>query len=331
MGADTLQVLFTVDTEFWPQNPGFGSTLTRDRLNPERDFSRDILGKVRGGEFGVPYQIQLLREHGLRGVFFVESLAASIVGPELLAETVSLLLQGGQSVELHVHTEWLAVRPNELLPGRQGQHIRHFTVEDQTALLTVARDNLRRAGAPEIRAFRAGNYGANWDTLRALAAAGIAYDTSHNAAWIGYTCDMPTVEPLLRAEKRHEVWELPVSCFEDWPGHLRPAQVTACSSAEMIRALRSARRAGWRQFVIVFHSHELLNARRDGPNPIVLRRFHDLCRFLGENRDEFPTTTFSELTESDLVGDPGPALAIRSAPWLTAWRMGEQLAQRLRS
>ena len=323
-----LQVLFTVDTEFWPAEPGFRTRLTRGRLDPQRDFRRDILGEVRGGDFGVPYQIRTLAAHGLRGSYFVESLAAGVVGPETLERTVSMLVGAGHEVQLHLHTEWLAVEPNEILPGRTGQHIRQFTFEEQCALLARGRDNLRAAGAPSVIAYRAGNFGASWETVRAVGAVGLTHDSSHNIAWVGRACDMPTPEPLLQAERRDGVWEVPVSWFEDWPGHVRPAQVTACSSAEMIHAMRAARSAGWRTFVIVFHSHELLNARRDGPNAVVIRRFHDLCRFLGENRDDFPTTTFADLRDDDLAA--GRELTpLRSAPWRTAWRMGEQLAQRL--
>jgi hypothetical protein len=323
-----LRVLFTVDTEFWPADPGFQSRLTRDLLHPEREFRRDILGEVQGGDFGVPYQIRTLREHRLTGSYFVESLAASVVGPETLERTVAMLVKEDHEVQLHLHTEWLAVEPNEILPGHAGQHIRQFTFEAQCSLLARARDNLRAAGAPSVTAFRAGNFGASWDTVRAVGAVGLTHDTSHNAAWLGRSCNMPTAASLLQPERRGEVWEVPVSWFEDWPGHVRPAQVTACSSSEMIHALRAARSAGWRTFVIVFHSHELLNARRDGPNPVVIRRFHDLCRFLGENRDSFPTATFSSLREDDLALERAVA-PIRSAPWRTALRMGEQLAQRL--
>jgi hypothetical protein len=326
-----LRVLITVDTEFWPQDPGFASRLRREDLNPDRDFRRDTLGEVAGGSFGVPHQLDVLERHGLRAVYFVEALAASVVGMDPLRRTVDMVREAGQSVELHLHTEWLLAEPNEILPGRTWQHIHQFTYEEQRTLLALGRDNLVEAGSAPPTAYRAGNFGASWETVRAVAAVGLRYDSSLNAVWVGQSCAMPSDRPIVQPERREGAWEIPVSCFEDWPGHLRPAQVTACSSGEMIHAMRAARAAGWRTFVIVFHSHEMLNARRNGPNPIVIRRFHRLCRFLDEHRDDYPTTTFADLTPADLEGSPVASEPIRSAIWRTAWRWGEQLAQRFAS
>jgi hypothetical protein len=60
-----------------------------------------------------------------------------------------------------------------------------------------------------------------------------------------------------------EVYEYPVSAFEDWPGHfLRPAQLTAASYGELANALSAAERSGWESFVIVSHSFELLGRMR---------------------------------------------------------------------
>jgi hypothetical protein len=50
-------------------------------------------------------------------------------------------------------------------------------------------------------AFRAGSYGANFDTLRALARNGILYDSSHNTCYLGYTCEMRTPNLLLQPKK----------------------------------------------------------------------------------------------------------------------------------
>ena len=46
-------------------------------------------------------------------------------------------------------------------------------------------ENLRECGAGEVKAFRAGNYGANWETLRVLGENGIHYDSSHNIDFLG--------------------------------------------------------------------------------------------------------------------------------------------------
>jgi hypothetical protein len=323
-----VRVLITIDTEFWPENPDFAGPIRRDELNPERELRRDIYGITPRGTFGLEYQLNLFREHRLRAVYFVESLSASVVGPEPLRGVVSSIQASGQEAQLHIHTEWLKVDPNSILPGRTGQHMHQFTFEEQRGLLSLGRDNLVAAGARSVTAYRAGNYGASWETLRALASIGIRFDSSHNAGHLGGACDMPTESPLVQPALRHGVWELPVSCFEDWPGHCRHAQVSACSTGEMTHALLEAWRCGWYCFVIVTHSNELLNQRKDGPNPVTGERIRQLCKFLDAHRDKFETVTFADLDPENFPIGIERAPPIRSNPLRTAWRMGEQLAQR---
>jgi hypothetical protein len=325
---DRLRVLLTVDTEFWPSRPDFTARLTRDLLRPEEEFRRDILGETPRGAFGVPFQLELLGAHGLRGVYFVEALAASVVGPETLRRTVELIQGAGQEVALHLHTEWLRVEPNRILPGRRGANIRDFTLEEQRALLGRAKANLIAAGAKTPTAYRAGNFGANWDTLRALRDLDIRFDSSYNASLLGRACDMPGPVAHLHAFQRDGLWEIPVSCYEDRPGRLRHVQVGACSFPELVHALDQAWRRGWRHFVVVSHSNELLSHRRDGPNRIVVDRFRRLCEHLAAHRDRFETIWFSQIEVAGVrESDEGPG-PFRSDLWLTAWRVGEQLVQR---
>lgn len=322
-----MKVFLTVDTEFWPRDPWLGGGVRREALDLRRCIQRDIYGETKRGAFGVPFQMELLRSHGLRGVFFVEALFASVVDPEPLREIVALIQDAGHEVQLHVHTEWLNVEATPILPGRRGLHIRNFTFEDQRTLLAMGRDNLRAASARALCAYRAGNFGANRDTLRALASIGIPFDTSHNAAFLTSSCHIATDAPLRQPALIDGVWEIPVACFEDLPGNARPAQIGACSAAELRHALLGAWRAGWPYFVIVTHSNELLNRRGDGPNPIVLKRYREFCRFLDENRDKFESATFEKLDPATVPIHDTPE-PIRSSAFRTAYRVGEQVVQR---
>lgn len=324
-----LRVYITIDTEFWPSAPDFHTGVRHEDLVPEREVRRDVFGVTPRGEFGIGRQLDLFREHGLEATFFVESLCASVVGFGPLEQVVRPIVAAGQDVQLHIHTEWLKVTPNTILPNRTGQHIRSFTLEEQQLLLALARDNLEAAGAPRINSFRAGNFGANWDTLRALAAIGLTFDSSYNPGHLGRACDMPGPALLHQPAAVHGMWEVPVSTFEELPGRFRHAQIGAASIGEMRHALLEAHRLGWEHFVILTHSNEFLNARRDGPNRIALARLEWLCRFLGENRDRFPTATFGGLDPKEMAGaSPNGTRPIRSNAVRTAIRMGEQLAQR---
>jgi len=324
-----LDVLITVDTEVWPRSPG-GARWDGSGLRAH--LRRDIYGESAGGAYGLPYQMEVLNAHGLKAVFLVESLFADVVGEAPLREIVELVQQAGHEVQLHVHSEWLEWGAGSLLPGRTGQNLADFTEGEQVAILARGLENLRRAGAGDVCAFRAGNYGANFDTLRALARVGIPFDTSYNPCYLRAECGLRTATPLVQPRRIEGVCEVPISFFTDYPGHYRHAQLCSCSFGEMRLALERAWRGGWRTFVIVSHSFELLGRDRDGipagPDRIVIGRFEKLCRFLAANRGRFRTAGFSDLDPAGLV-DPTPAPEVRSNLLATTLRCGEQLVRRL--
>ena len=297
--VEMLNVFITVDTEVYPLLSDWRVT------GLAGDISRDIDGQTREGDFGLRYQLQLLNEYGLKAVFFVESLFASSVGLEPLRRIVNLIQQEGHEVQLHVHPEWLEHIPSSVWGGQRFSTIREFSEEDQTRLISLALSNLRACGAGNINAFRAGDYAANFDTLRALARNGVAFDTSYNYCHLPADFQMASGQPLLQPACIPDVCEFPVSFFSDWPGHNRHAQVTACSYAELTNALMQASERHWFSFVIVLHSMELLMDRRrrlDRPRAdrILIRRFRRLCEFLASHRDKFRTATFGEFSAGDI-------------------------------
>ncbi len=179
----------------------------------------------------------------------------------------------------------------------------------------------------------AGNYGANLDTLRALARLGIALDTSYNAYYLDSQCELRMPELLLQPRQIDGVWEIPISCFQDWPGHYRHAQLCACTFSEMKESLLSAWRAGWKSFVIVSHGFELIRRRKQIalpplPDHFVRRRFERLCGFLAEHRDKFRTRGFSDIEPQTLAASP-EVKPLRSPMRRTAGRYVEQLVRRM--
>ncbi len=321
-----LEVLITVDTEAWPTGPDLSWPSFLE------DVRQDIYGVTPQGEFGIRFQIDLLNGYGLKASFLVESLFAEVIGQGPLREVVEVIQEGGHEVQLHLHTEWLEKMTNSILPGRTGKNMRDFTEDEQTILIARGLENLRGSGARNVCAFRAGNFGANWDTLRALARNGLLYDTSHNTCYLNSACDMPTKEPFLQPKEIDGIYEFPVSFFQDVWRHYRPAHITACSSSEMEYALLEAWKRGWRSFVIVSHSFELIHrlrkeSKRVVPDRIAVKRFERLCWFLARNKDKFCTTMFSKLVFND-IHTCRPTRPIRSNLFRTGRRYSEQLFRR---
>jgi hypothetical protein len=322
-----LNVFFTVDTEAWPLHPDW-----RERRMAD-DIRRDIDGLTPAGEFGIGYQMKVLGDHGLKGVFFIESLFACAVGIEPLRRIVDAVKEAGHDVQLHIHTEWLKWMPEPILAGRTGRNMKDFTEEEQSLIVARAAENLRAAGARRVCAFRAGNYGADFDTLRALARNGISFDSSHNTCYLDSDCGMRTPGLLMQPTRINGVQEFPVSFFRDRPNHFRHAQLCAVSAREMRNALTDAWRHDWGSFVIVSHGFEMLRRRKQVmkpalPDRIVIRRFESLCRFLADNRHKFRTATFADI-DPEQVAEMVPAEPLRSGARHAAWRFVEQFARRV--
>src|SRR3546814_13046992 len=105
-----------------------------------------------------------------------------------MAEGVRSGVARGHEVERNIHAEWLGFARFNPVGKLDGRSIGDFPLPAQKKLIGLARDILVSAGAPEPTAFRAGNFGANDDTLRALAALGFRFASSFNPAWAGRGC-----------------------------------------------------------------------------------------------------------------------------------------------
>lgn len=324
----TMYVYYTIDTEFWPQNPH-----DPDFAGAADDFQRDVLGVTRDGEFGIRYQMDALEAEGLKGVFFLEALHALRLGDGFLREMVELVQTRGHEAALHIHPEWLGWMDEHPLGGRTSRVMKNFSAADQRWMVGRAIRLMLDCGARRVVTFRAGNYGADRNTLRALAAEGVEYDSSYNIAFLGKQCGIDVEGPLTRPRKIEGVIEAPISFVQDYPGHYRPMQIMAASFAEMRAALDHAERRGFPSFVFVSHGFELIRTRvehRGGAqvDGIVRRRFDELIKYLGRNKDRYQVTTFAETVPERLLRPLPDERPVHGSAWRTSGRIFEQLLRR---
>jgi hypothetical protein len=319
-----LDVFLTVDVEVWCN--GWEDL---DAKFPAA-FRRYIYGPTSKGDYGLPYQLRQLRNYGLTGVFFVESLFSTRFGPEPLAEILGLIREEDHEIQLHLHTEWVDESNRPLLDNVscKRQYLRYFSLEEQTILIQAGVQLIESAGAPRVNAFRAGGFGFNRDTLRALNANQITFDSSYNASMLGQDSGVNPERPLVEPMECEGVYEYPMTVFNGGLGGLRHAQLTACSYQEMEGLLWQSLESERKAFVILSHNFELLNPAMDRPDEIVIERFHKLCSFLDRHRDCFRVRGFHGLMPVSVPLQPAP---LTSPVWKTGFRIIEQgLLRRLR-
>ena len=299
------RVLLTIDTE-----------LFLGRYTVDGDWRDNFALSVEPAGVGLTWQLGQLARHGLKAVFFVDPMPALVYGIDPIREMVEPILAAGQEVQLHLHPAW-----NGLSEGKQPvSDLATCPPETQRELIAVARHLLRKAGAPEPIAFRAGSFAANLETLEALASLGIGYDSSHDGSHHPLPSALPLDPRQIAPALLECVVEVPVTQIEQKSG-LRHLQLCAVSFEEMRDALLHAADRAHPIVNIVSHSFEL--ATRDGRrvNPVAKSRFEKLCRFLDEERERLPTAYFAELADLplDSAAEPLPPRALR-----TVARMAEQ-------
>ncbi len=310
-------VLFTTDTEL-------SFMLHQRGLSPVDNFRIAVMGETADGAWGIGYQMARLNAHGLKGVFFVEALSSYAFGIDILKRVVNPILEAGHEVQLHLHTEWLKWIEKDLVGTRRGWNVKDFEYVDQCRLLELGLEALIDAGAPRPIAFRAGNYGASNDTLRALASLGLAYDSSYNHPYVPRTCWIQSEHPLNRPTRLGGLIEVPITYFEDYPGHTRALQLCAASVSEFDAVLRQSHAQSRPTTVVVNHSFELLNLKRTRANRMLLRRLDDYCALLQSKKGEAKSAKFGDL-DARAADDPGAALKpLTSNAVRTAFRMIEQ-------
>jgi peptidoglycan/xylan/chitin deacetylase (PgdA/CDA1 family) len=303
-------------------NPGY------EPVGPERA----VLGRVGGASYGTPLIMDILEEHGLRGTFFVEVLASTVLGERALAEAYETVLRRGHDAQLHAHPVYryyAKVRQGALTESQlppEMDLIGSLAPDVQRELLEEARDIFVRLTGKKPTAFRAGNYGASLETLRVLDEMGFTHDSSFNAA---YTNGMCLVSPGMVTNTPWQVgglWEVPVTTFQTGSRirtKVKPLDIAGVSFPEIRRVLEQAERTGPGTVTMVLHSFSLLKRadvqfRRMKPDRLVIRRFQRLCRFLGSERDRFPVRTFADAREPRTEAPAAPLPAMGTL--LPAWR-----------
>ncbi|WP_394788251.1 hypothetical protein [Rhodoferax sp.] len=285
-----MNVYLTFDIEVWCN--GWDDL---DRVFPA-SFERYVYGRSSHGDYALPKTLELLSQHGLQGVFFVEPLFATRFGQQHLNTIVRLIRDAGHDVQLHLHPEWTdeALEPLIADCATKRQHLSYYTLDEQTALIACGKKMLEAAGSGPIHAFRSGSFAVNADSFEALRHNQIFLDSSLNR------CHAVSAPDLLQGHDLDTVFEItgvttfPVTVFQDGFGKDRPAQVGACSFAEMRDALWSAQRAGAAHFVLVSHNFEMLKPGQSQPDWVVVQRFAQLCAFLQQHRGTFTVGSFGE-------------------------------------
>lgn len=333
------RVYITVDVECAEER------VIRGQLWPPLGYDLRVWGRFanQAQEIGVPLIMRELENEGLRGTFFVEPLGARHFGVDGLAAVCRAMRARGHDVQLHAHPVQQEPRFRSLEQPAIADDMHAYSVDEQTALLQKGIALLVEAGVPrdEVRAFRAGNFGADERTWEAMARAGLTLSSNLNPSYARRNCRIPWRDNPRLFDSGKGVYELPVSNFSDGNGGFRHLQIMAVSLAEMKDYLQQARALGLGEVVFFTHSFELyyiddLAQKRARVSAINVARLRGLCRYLKQHEDQFEVDTMGALAARLADGrEQAPPFAAATLPrprrHLRYGRMIEQLFKRVES
>jgi hypothetical protein len=271
---------------------------------------------------GVAWQLERLAAYRLKACFFVDPMPALVYGLDPIKRVVGAILAAGQEVQLHLHPMWAGAKAGDSGASYGRFELIEYSAAEQRDLLGAAAELLEAAGAPTPVAFRAGSYGANDETLQALAALGFVYDSSHNGAHQPWPSQIGLSPEQIAPILHQGIVEVPVTLIRERAASLRHFQICALSVGEMQAALDHALRERHAAVTIVSHGFELANRAGTRANGVHVRRFEALCRMLDAARGGLDTRHFADRPDLPLGQHDAPL-----APNLlrTGFRRAEQL------
>jgi hypothetical protein len=197
------QIIVTIDTEI--------GELSRYARN---SFEIFVEGKVNGQEVGYQFILGLLEKYGAVGEFFVDIYTHNWIGENKFVCLCDTINRRGHRVQLHTHPSMAFDngRPN----------LYQYSLEEQVEILKFGKEKIKEWIGVFPTAHRAGMYGINEDTFKALEKVGIFYDCSY---FYGHeNCKYQSIyktEPF----RIGNVTEIPVTVFKQVVSNRNPMTV----------------------------------------------------------------------------------------------------------
>ena len=288
-----------------------GGAWRREDLEPI-DASRGIMGEYGGRRLGLPLICEILQDAGLAATFFVEPFLDEQGHPGQMEPVCHFLRERGQDVQLHVHpNHWSYGLHKQGKPFHYTDNLSDLAPDAQRHLLAEGCERLERWTGRRPVAFRAGNMAADETSLAQMAQVGLRIDSSYTFPYLGGQCTFADTQRYNGSKWYGDVLELGLSGFYQprVPGlhRAKPVDLVGISFTEGRDAIRRICGAG-ADTVMILHSFSLFKVRdvqyNGGRlNRIVARRFRQMCRWLAENVEAFPTYTFAQLADALDAGD----------------------------
>ncbi len=272
-------VLVTIDTE------------GHDGEDPIRHL---IFGETTDGRYGIERIMDEFDKANAKVLFFVDFAEAWDYGRDKVEKVVHTILDRGHNVGVHIHPDHMA--------DKKRLFLYEYTHEEQYDIIKRCTDLYTEIVGQPPKSFRAGKYGANYDTLDILCELGYQYDFSefYHQKWCGIHPELTINAPC----RYKSLIEFPVTMHQSV--HLGPfiredkLDIEQMTAGELRYGLTQIAKAPFDMVTtLFFHSFSLLKwrDRPDAPekNKKNLAKLQSAVKAVAENKD------MRFITEADLV------------------------------
>ncbi len=272
-------VLVTIDTE------------GHDGEDPIRHL---IFGETTDGRYGIERIMDEFDKANAKVLFFVDFAEAWDYGRDKVEKVVHTILNRGHNVGVHIHPDHMA--------DKKRLFLYEYTREEQYDIIKRCTDLYTEIVGQQPKSFRAGKYGANYDTLDILCELGYQYDFSefYHQKWCGIHPELTINAPC----RYKSLIEFPVTMHQSV--HLGPfvredkLDIEQMTAGELRYGLTQIVKAPFDMVTtLFFHSFSLLKwrDRPDAPekNEKNLTKLQSAVKAVAVNKD------MRFITEADLV------------------------------
>jgi len=272
-------VTITVDTEFSTHKEDMG-----------------IFGRIGNQEYGVPKLLELLDGHGFKATFFLDVYTNKKGYLDSFKEICRELKHKGHDLQLHTH-------PDGMFDGTRCG-MKEYSLEEQIKIIKRGKELFREWFEQEPMAHRAGDWAANYDTLKALIANGIKVDSSMFYGWDNCHLNQSPLTKNSIVEYQNIV-EIPASVFiSDSLGVFSPYRLLSTDGNtfnEVRTLLNKLQEKAVPVVNLVYHSFSFLKWNKDRTEYSVaesrLRKFKLLLEFLSQEKERFEVKTIQHICQ----------------------------------
>jgi len=275
-----IYLIITIDTEV-PQ--GLGS----DYDASCQGFRSFVYGKVDQTDYGFPKIMEICNKHNCKATFFVSVFDYGKYGESAIAEVCRKILQDHHDDQLHTH-------PNRVYDKKKPEMCL-YPLNKQIQIVKDGKALLMKWTGENLIAHRAGAYGLNEDTLKALHANEIPIDSSmfynHHNCKVTWTKN--------KVVERNGIIEIPVTGFYR-TNHLKVGPVLIkgpqrfvktdidwATLDELIYFVKEAKKHDIRVINLFMHSYSLLkfdqNLSNIEPDRADINKLDDFLSFVSSD------------------------------------------------